>query len=604
MTAQMWRSSLAALRALGSRSARRARRLVDPPLALAPRIPESILISPPDIMRGDPRVAAALYGGEFALAGHVVRPETGSPFDVTDAPAEWRRALHGFGWLRHCRAAGTDLSGANARALTSDWFARFARPGPGLAWEPVVAATRLRHWLSHSRVLLGHGDFGFYDVFLRQLALHHRYLRRAARDETDPLVRLRVLAVLAIASLAFPSSRREQARCAALLTAALDTEILPDGGHVSRRADVLVDLLADLLPLAQCYVGKGMVAPRGLTLAIDRILPMLRMQVHRDGTLAAHGGTRNGHADRLEAILELEPDRAALTEARESGFERLAMGEAVVIADTGARPAGGGRRTMPNGSLSFELSSGSPGAGRRLVVNLGPAPPEASEELRAAMRGRAAHSTLSLDTSGPARTEGDRDRRLATRGEPDPTGVVEIVRADAEDGSFRGFGALRRTEMTGVMHERTLTLIDGGSVLRGLDRLVRPAQGGSAPVPLGAPGPEATVRFHLHPRCEARLVPADGTGGSSVGTDEGSGGQRTKVHLFAPGGEAWEFSVDAGVDASAPVPRMAVEPSYYCGGEEPVPSQQIVLRISGATSAQWRFARRGSATLSSPLSAR
>ncbi|NLH82532.1 MAG: hypothetical protein GX458_17050, partial [Phyllobacteriaceae bacterium] len=35
---------------------------------------------------------------------------------------EWARVLHGFGWLRHLRAADSAVARGNARALVDDWL--------------------------------------------------------------------------------------------------------------------------------------------------------------------------------------------------------------------------------------------------------------------------------------------------------------------------------------------------------------------------------------------------------------------------------------------------------------------------------------------------
>ena len=438
-----------------------------------------------------------------------------------------------------------------------------------MVWNPTVVAVRFRHWLSHSPVLLGHGDFVFYDKYLRQLALHHRFLKRAARDETDPLTRVYVLTALSIASLAFPSSRQEQVRYAGTLGVELNSQVLPDGGHVSRRADILVDMLTQLLPLRQCYLAKGMVAPRTLLVAIDRMLPALRMQRHADGALAAHCGTVSTRRTKLDAVLLLEADGAAQTEARDSGFERLAIGGTVIIADTGGKPPSPFGQNAHDGSLSFELSSGADGAGRRFVVNLGPAATgetlagasdsSAQRELMEAMRSRAAHSTLELNIAAGNERDARRSRR--DHSSNDRSGTKEATRVDAEDGSFNGFRAVRGTLNKTTEHERILTLTNGGDVLRGLDRLRSTGKNSSAPTPA------STIRFHIHPDI---TVAQDDKG----------------IELRADTGEAWHF---------APTPRegvsVAVEASLYCAGSTPRPTKQIVLRLDGANAVEWVFTR-------------
>ncbi|MGN6465267.1 MAG: heparinase II/III family protein, partial [Rhizobiaceae bacterium] len=87
------------------------------------RTPERILVAPPDLRLADPQTAADIYHGRFPFAGHVVDTSGQSPFHLEVGNIAWLEDLHGFRWLRHMRAAGTELAAANARALVSDWIA-------------------------------------------------------------------------------------------------------------------------------------------------------------------------------------------------------------------------------------------------------------------------------------------------------------------------------------------------------------------------------------------------------------------------------------------------------------------------------------------------
>ena len=539
---------------------RRVRRLLDVnPITIIPRIPKTILLSPPDILAGDPAIAAQIYEGTFPLAGSRIASDGRSPFSITDAPRPWRRALHSFIWLRHCAAADSDLSLANARALTLDWLDEYGRPGPNLPWRTDVAASRLRSWLAHSKVLLGHTDLALQDRFVKQLALHQAFLKNAARSESDPAIRLSALCSLGLASLAFPTPRQQQMRLADEIGVELDAQILPDGGHVSRRADILVDLLTTLLPLRQCYLAKGLVAPENLVAAIERMIPQLRMHLHADGGLAAHIGTIPRRSNRLAAVLEIDSARSIpVGEALETGFQRLAMGETIVIADTGERPPEPYARTAPRGSLSFELSSGPSGRGQRFITNLGPASEGADAELADAMRGRAAQSTVTLEL-GPNQDEAAEPPRALFQAASD--NVTDVRRLDAEDGSWRGFLASRETDdRSGTMHDCVMTLTDGGETLRCSDTL-RPIDKDGA----DWTAPRATIRFHLHPD----ITPEK---------------RDRTVSLSAPDGQCWALEAE-GFDVS-------IEDSLYCGGGEPRRTKHLVLRLGGdVTRIDWTMKR-------------
>ena len=102
----------------------------------AGRTPERVLIAPPDLRLADPQIALEIYYGRFPLSGHLVETGGRSPFQLDVANPQWLKSLHGFRWLRHMRAAGTELAAANARALVSDWIAIHGSRISGIAWEP------------------------------------------------------------------------------------------------------------------------------------------------------------------------------------------------------------------------------------------------------------------------------------------------------------------------------------------------------------------------------------------------------------------------------------------------------------------------------------
>ena len=556
-------------RALLREATRRARRLLDARYALPPRVPERIIVAPPDPLPGDPALATEMYGGTFRLAEVAVETFGESPFTIENAPTVWSEALHGFGWMRHHRAAGTELAQLHVRTLLTDWIKTYGNGAGELPWRPVVAATRLRHWISHSPVVVGHSDFVFLDEFLRQLAWHHRFVKRAAVDATDPFERVRLLATLCSVSLTFPSTRQEQRRYASALASELDAQVLSDGGHVSRRAASALELAGDLLPLGQCYEALGLVTPPSVIRALDRILPMLALHRHTDGTLARHNGTRGDRADRTEAVLALSPLRGTPpAEAPQSGYQRLAIADTVVIVDTGAAPPIEHASRAHAGVASFEMSIGSGASAKPLIVNIGDVGPE-RVGFREAFRTLNAHSTLSVNAGSEAYEIAGKGLRAKLFGRPligGPT-HVDVQRADAQDGSWRGFrvshDAFARKGRSGrAMHGRTFALSRNGTVLEGRDELSPPPD-----VPNGWVSPGATVRFHLHPSVDAEAMPREG-----------------KVVLRPESGPEWIFEFEGG--------EAVLTDSLYAVNDTPEASRQIELSIpEGGLAANWTLRR-------------
>ena len=168
------------------------------------RTPERVLIAPPDLRLADPQIALEIYYGRYPLSGHLVETGGKSPFQLDIANPQWLKSLHGFRWLRHMRAAGTELAAANARALVSDWIQIHGSRISGIAWDPAVTARRIIAWLQHSSVVLQGAEFPFYRAFLKSLAVQIRFLRSMAPEMPDGKEKLRARIALAFAALSLP----------------------------------------------------------------------------------------------------------------------------------------------------------------------------------------------------------------------------------------------------------------------------------------------------------------------------------------------------------------------------------------------------------------
>ena len=557
-------------RALAREAAGHVRRLLDGRIPLPARAPERIIVAPPDPVPGEAELATTMYGGTFPLAGVSVETYGESPFTIENAPYAWYEALHGFGWMRHHRASNTELAQLHVRTLLEDWIKLYGEAERDLPWRPLIAATRLRHWISHSPVVLGHGDFAFLDVFLKQLAVHHRFVRRAARDAIDPFTRARLLATLCTVALAFPTRRQEQRRLSTALAQELDAQVLDDGGHISRRAAAALDLAGDLLPLVECYDALGLVTPAPVIRALDRMLPTIALHQHRDRSLARHNGTRGARVERTEAVLALSPSRGLPpAEAPQSGYQRLAMGETVVVVDTGITPPIEHASRAHAATLSFEMSVGEGDTATPLIVNIGHIG-EGRDKLRNALRTVGAHSTLSVDGADDPwsiPTTGLQARLFAEPLLGGPT-EVDLKRADAQDGSWRGFRAshdayARQAAGPSAIHVRTFALSDGGAKLAGRDELTAPVEAGDAWSP-----PPATVRFHLHPAVTVRADEDD----------------PQRFLLKPERGAEWALSVEGATGA--------IDESIYVAHDSPEDARQIVLTIpEGVGAANWTLTR-------------
>ena len=335
---------------------------------LRQRPPERLLIAPQDIRTSDPTLAADIYAGYFAFGGKIVNAHGRSPFELEPRTDAWARALSSFSWLRHLRAADTAIAKANARALVEDFLAASGKPtSHSPAWETRTAARRLLAWLSQSPIILFGADRVFYRRFMKGIGRTQQFLERKLAEGVSGEDRLLVAIALVELGLCAEGAGKLLQRSGKLLADELQRQILPDGGHISRNPQMLIDLLLDLLPLRQAYAARGVQPPPQLLNAIDRMMPMLRLFRHGDGALALFNGMGVTPPEQLATVLAYDDTRArALTNAPHSGYQRFEMQDALVIADAGRPPPPVFSTRAHAGCASFEFSVGRASLHRQL----------------------------------------------------------------------------------------------------------------------------------------------------------------------------------------------------------------------------------------------
>ncbi len=532
ISAQMLRGLLAPVRLLASFNA---------------PLPERLLIAPQDIRTADPTIASDIYSGYFAFEGKIAQTHGNSPFELEAPSPAWAKALAEFGWLRHLRAADTALARANARALVDDWISLRGNPSRCIDWEPQVAARRLLAWLSQSPIILHGADRSFYRRVMKALGRTQGYLASALAGGLTGEPRLVVAIALAEYGICAEGSGKAQIRSAKILGDELNRQILADGCHMSRNPRVIVDLLLDLLPLTQAFSARGLQPPDQLLNSIDRMLPMVRMFRHADGSLAHFNGMGLTQPESLAVVLAYDDARAkALINAPHGGYQRLEGGSSIVLADCGAPPPPAFSKEAHAGCLSFEFSS----QGERIIVNCG-----TSHQLRTgsqeAARVTAAHSTLILaDTSSCRFAEGGFGQLVAGQ---IIAGLqhVEAKRIDRVDGCAFEASHDGYERKFGLIHKRRISLSADGHRLGGEDMLDEvPQRAKDTPMLETLP---VAIRFHLLPFVEAEHV-----------DDE------AHVLISTPGGQAWLFEAHG-------LPLSLEASIYFPPLEGPRSCQQIVI---------------------------
>ena len=478
---------------------------------------ERILIAPQDLRTSDPTAASDIYSGYFAFAGKIVSTGGHSPFSAPSPSRAWTEALMSFGWLRDIRAADTALARANARTMVGDWISNCGSPNSSPTWDIFVVSRRLIAWLSHSPLILDGSDRAFYRRFMSSIRRQSAFLWRRSRRIDNPTHRLQAAIALTFVALCTDIGPRRTKRVIDHFVRQLDREILSDGGHISRNPQVIVDILAELLPLRHCFLSQSANPPAELLNAIDRMMPMIRLFRHGDGTLALFNGMSATAPDLIATILAYQDTRSGPMEtAGPSGYRRIQADTTILIMDVGKSPTGAFSESAHAGCLSFELSDN----GEKLIMNCGA--PVAGQEVRRPMaRATAAHSTLIVNDRSSCRFVPYDERRYPS-GEPMLSGPpqIEVLRENDDDSERIIATHDGYKERFGLVHKRSISLNRGGQWLIGEDELqiaTSKKQENDWPY---------AIRFHLHPSVEALARETD------------------VVSLTMPSGQFWTFTAD------------------------------------------------------------
>ncbi len=503
-----------------------------------------------DPRRGDPVVGGEILRGMWRFgAERLARAQT-IPWSAAPPSAHFSARLHSFSWLVDLAAAGAS-SYEPISALIDAWMDGYGE-WHAAAWAPELAAERIYAWLCHGRPAFEQADAARRAALLRTLGRQARHLFIAAQDGRrvgplaplrTPLSRIKAGAALMLAGLAgLPDAERLLDLGEELLIEACAQQFFADGGHKSRCPEMLIDALSDMISVDRGCARAGRESPPDLRAQMAKMAAMVRLFRLGDGALACFQGGGEGLAGSIDAALRELGAGRDFQYATQSGYQRLAAGETILVMDVGAAPPRDYAERGHAGALAFEMSSGAD----RVIVNVGSSF-EIDAQWRAAGRATNGHSTLVVDDALSCVFEQARGARGAAR----PVGPSAVSGKRTEDDEGVGLEALHDGYRStyGLIHRRVLHMRKDGGRLFGLDSLARPLKDSKSDPTRTAPAPFA-LRFHLHPQVRAEAADA-----------------RT-ILLHTRRGDVWRYRADR--DAT-------LEDSVYLGHGQPQRTRQIVV---------------------------
>jgi uncharacterized heparinase superfamily protein len=483
--------------------------------------------------------ADALLRARFKFEGEMVDAGSTSIFDATPVSQQWDEALHGFAWMAPLAAAGGEASRTLATNLVSQWLKRHGKYSEP-AWLPQVIARRLMAIFSHARFIVTGSDMLWRSKLFVSLREQSRMLLRTAHEAPVGLPRIQAAAALTLSGICLADASRRVEAGIARLEAELALQILPDGGHISRSPETLVEVYRLLIMVLEALGFCGYPVPIGVRGALDRMSPMVRFFRHGDGGLALFNGGGESSPRMIQTLLQRDDVKGQpFGYARHSGYHRLSANRTMVVFDCGLPPPSAFSSSAHAGCLAFELGAGI----QRIVVNCGTAVLGGHRRWQPALRATAAHSTLTLADTSSATVlrEGLVRRCLGPRLVHGPV-QIETRRMDNEKGTTVVASHDGYLRPFGIRHERELTLSPHGLAVTGVDRLI--------PVRERKETLSFAIRFHIHP---------------DVRVSTASNGD---VVLKLPNGEGWRLRATGSI---------GIEESVYLGGDTVRRSEQVVV---------------------------
>ena len=444
-----------------------------------------------DVRVADSQRGAALLENRWRI-GH-------ERLDLSDNESPWRSAspsrhfadrLHRFDWLSDLIDQGSE--GADrGRQLVDDWCALFGK-FHAFHWRLGPLAARVWNWLKVGAPLFEYGSPEVYGLRMSVLRAQIEYLRSLLDTTHDAEARWTGRCILVAHSLLCDGGKSFE-HSLHLLEAECTTQILPDGGHVTRSPQTLLYCLCDLLILRDVLERANRQVPDFFDKWIPRMGAMLNFFTLPDGALAPFNNSSEDRAETVAAVFQaLGKPHRKFSFAMKSGFQKLEKGPLSLILDAGSAPPMPFAGKAHSGPLGFILSDGD-----ARIITSSAFSPEVNLDWQAAIRRTNAHSTLHLLGRDANKFETYEGTQLLCPVGPEGISTKRLEEADEIwlDSQHGGWKA-----NFGLIHRRRLFMSGDGAKVTGEDSVVRPISLG---IDEDGKFISFDIRFHLHPSVHA-----------------------------------------------------------------------------------------------------
>ncbi|MBC6411818.1 MAG: hypothetical protein GDA39_02375, partial [Hyphomonadaceae bacterium] len=271
-----------------------------------------------------------LLNGHFIYAGQELDIGTqGDPW-IIQAPSEhfafW---LHSFEWIDDLLYGQNKQAVIRARYLVDRWIEIFGGWN-AYAWDNDILAARLFNWTKHWTPVMSTDDPG--DPAAKRRGNIERQLKRLRNTfgRTPPgMHRLRAAVSLALGGILVPGDPDKFLnRGLDWLDTEVNTQILADGGHISRSPAHTVQALHLLICLDEALNGSGIEPTRSFQRALERLHRLVPFFMYQDAQLACFNGSGQEYPSFLQALIKHAAEPAKpLTYCPHTGYQRISLGD-------------------------------------------------------------------------------------------------------------------------------------------------------------------------------------------------------------------------------------------------------------------------------------
>jgi uncharacterized heparinase superfamily protein len=317
-------------------------------LTLMGKAPHLLSIVPTDPWPGDVNHGRLLLDGKMITES--VTLDLADLWKNKKLKKSCQRFVHGFSWIRDLRAVGDNSARRLTRQLIQNWIQE-NQNWRSIAWRPEILGVRLANWIGLYDFFCASADDSFRTLFMKSIARQARHLWRNWPDASTFLERLEALKGLIFATVTLSEKRSRLPRILTKLETEIQSQVLPDGGHISRQACAQLTMLRDLIDIRALLKNISYDIPETIQQTIDKMAPIVRLFRHGDGELSTFGQSTSPMPAVIDMVLSLADVRGKPpSRAEVMGYERCVAKNGLILINTGGY--------LPNCTIAHQEDKG------------------------------------------------------------------------------------------------------------------------------------------------------------------------------------------------------------------------------------------------------